>query len=105
VPSEGSILLGEVAAQLATVDISCNFCPRRGKANIGRLYAGAPARHAHTRAAEPAVSRLPETPYGPCRRAMRSELAAAGGCIREGRLKARGVAHHRHSRCKIRDFC
>ena len=67
-PSEGSILLGEVAAQLATVDISCNFCPRRGTANIGRLYAGAPARHAHTRAAAPAVSRLPETPYGPCRR-------------------------------------
>jgi hypothetical protein len=36
-PSKGSILLGEVAAHLATVDISCNFCPRRGKANIVRL--------------------------------------------------------------------
>ena len=36
-PSKGSILLGEVAAHLATVDISCNFCPRRGTASIGRL--------------------------------------------------------------------
>ena len=36
-PSKGSILLGEVATHLATVDISCNFCPRRGTANVGRL--------------------------------------------------------------------
>jgi hypothetical protein len=36
-PSKGSILLGEVAAHLATVDISCNFCPRRGTANVSRL--------------------------------------------------------------------
>jgi hypothetical protein len=36
-PSQGSILLGEVAQHLASVDIACNFCERRGKANISRL--------------------------------------------------------------------
>ena len=36
-PAGGSILLGEVAQHLASVDIACNFCPRRGKANVGRL--------------------------------------------------------------------
>lgn len=33
----GSILLGEVAQHLASVDIACNFCPRVGRANVGRL--------------------------------------------------------------------
>jgi hypothetical protein len=33
----GSILLGEVAQHLTSVDIACNFCPRVGKANVGRL--------------------------------------------------------------------
>jgi hypothetical protein len=36
-PSKGAILLGEVARHLAAVEISCNFCPRRGKANVARL--------------------------------------------------------------------
>jgi hypothetical protein len=36
-PSNGSILLGEVAQHLASVDIACSFCERRGKANISRL--------------------------------------------------------------------
>jgi hypothetical protein len=36
-PAGGSILLGDVAPHLASVDIACNFCPRRGKANVGRL--------------------------------------------------------------------
>jgi hypothetical protein len=36
-PTHGAILLGEVAQHLATVHISCNFCPRRGKASVGRL--------------------------------------------------------------------
>jgi hypothetical protein len=36
-PSQGSILLGEVAQHLDSVDIRCNFCPRVGKANVGRL--------------------------------------------------------------------
>jgi hypothetical protein len=33
-PSQGSILLGEVAQHLASVDIACNFCPRVGKARL-----------------------------------------------------------------------
>jgi hypothetical protein len=36
-PSHGSILLGEVAQHLASVDIACNFCDRRRQANINRL--------------------------------------------------------------------
>jgi hypothetical protein len=36
-PAGGSILLGEVAQHLASVDIACNFCPRRGKVSIARL--------------------------------------------------------------------
>jgi hypothetical protein len=36
-PSLGSILLRDVAQHLASVDIACNFCPRVGKAHIGRL--------------------------------------------------------------------
>jgi hypothetical protein len=36
-PLKGAILLGEVARHLATVEIACNFCPRRGKASIARL--------------------------------------------------------------------
>jgi hypothetical protein len=36
-PAKGAILLHEVAAHLTAVDTSCNFCPRRGKASIGRL--------------------------------------------------------------------
>ena len=36
-PAKGSILLGNVAQHLASVIIVCNFCERRGKANIGRL--------------------------------------------------------------------
>jgi hypothetical protein len=36
-PSKGAILLGEVAQHLAAVEISCNFCPRRGKASVARL--------------------------------------------------------------------
>jgi hypothetical protein len=36
-PSNGSILHGDVAQHLASVDIACNFCPRVGKAHIGRL--------------------------------------------------------------------
>jgi hypothetical protein len=35
--AHGAILLGEVAQHLASVEISCNFCPRRGKASVGRL--------------------------------------------------------------------
>jgi hypothetical protein len=31
------MLLGEVAKHLAAVEISCNFCPRRGKASVARL--------------------------------------------------------------------
>jgi hypothetical protein len=31
------ILLGEVAQHLTSVDVSCNFCQRRGKASIARL--------------------------------------------------------------------
>ena len=33
-PTGGSILLSEVAQHLTSVDISCNFCERRRKANI-----------------------------------------------------------------------
>jgi hypothetical protein len=33
-PSKGAILLGEAAKHLAAVEISCNFCPRRGKASV-----------------------------------------------------------------------
>ena len=36
-PSGGAILLGEVAQHLATIHIACNFCPRHGKASVGRL--------------------------------------------------------------------
>ena len=36
-PAQGSILLGEVAQHLASVNVACNFCERRGKANVGRL--------------------------------------------------------------------
>lgn len=38
-PANGSILLGDVAQHLASVEIRCNFCPRQGKASIGRLLA------------------------------------------------------------------
>jgi hypothetical protein len=31
VPAHGAILLGEVAQHLATVEISCNFCPVAAK--------------------------------------------------------------------------
>src|SRR3984957_4576942 len=33
----GSILLGDVAQHLASADVSCNFCERRGKVSIARL--------------------------------------------------------------------
>jgi hypothetical protein len=36
-PAGGSILLGDVAQHLASVDLACNFCPRRGKASVARL--------------------------------------------------------------------
>jgi hypothetical protein len=36
-PPKGAILLGEVAKHLAAVEISCSFCPRRGKASVLRL--------------------------------------------------------------------
>jgi hypothetical protein len=36
-PTGGAILLGEVAQHLATIHITCNSCPRRGKASVGRL--------------------------------------------------------------------
>jgi hypothetical protein len=36
-PAHGSILLGEVAQHLVSVDIACNFCPRQGKANVARM--------------------------------------------------------------------
>ncbi len=36
-PVQGAILLGEVAQHLASIHISCNFCPRHGKASVGRL--------------------------------------------------------------------
>jgi hypothetical protein len=36
-PAHGAILLGEVAQHLATIHIACNFCPRHGKASVGRL--------------------------------------------------------------------
>jgi hypothetical protein len=36
-PSKGSILLGDVAPHLATINIGCNFCPRRGTATVARL--------------------------------------------------------------------
>lgn len=36
-PSKGAILLGEVAAHLTMLEISCDFCPRRGMATVGRL--------------------------------------------------------------------
>jgi hypothetical protein len=36
-PPKGAILLSEVAKHLAAVEISCNFCPRRGKASVARL--------------------------------------------------------------------
>jgi hypothetical protein len=45
-PSNGSILLGEVAQHLASVDIACNFRPRVGKAGITRLMHEHGARHA-----------------------------------------------------------
>jgi hypothetical protein len=50
-------------------------------------YAGARGRHADSRAAAPAVSRLPAALSRPHRRAMRSELAAAGGSVREGSVE------------------
>jgi hypothetical protein len=37
VPAHGAILVGEVAQHLATIQISCNFCPRPGKASVSRL--------------------------------------------------------------------
>lgn len=33
-PAHGSILLREVAQHLSSVGTSCNFCPRRGLAQI-----------------------------------------------------------------------
>jgi hypothetical protein len=33
ISSHGAILLGEVAPHLATIHVSCKFCPRRGKAS------------------------------------------------------------------------
>jgi hypothetical protein len=36
-PTKGAILLGEVARHLASVEVACNFCERRGKASITRL--------------------------------------------------------------------
>jgi hypothetical protein len=36
-PAGGSILLGDVAQHLASVDIICKFCERRGKVSIARL--------------------------------------------------------------------
>jgi hypothetical protein len=36
-PAYGAILLGEVAARLTSIHIACNFCPRHGKASVGRL--------------------------------------------------------------------
>jgi hypothetical protein len=34
--AHGAILLGEVAQHLAITHISCNFCPRHGKASVTR---------------------------------------------------------------------
>jgi hypothetical protein len=51
-PVHGAILLGEVARHLATVHISCNFCPRHGKVSVGRLMQEHGPRHANPRAAE-----------------------------------------------------
>jgi hypothetical protein len=36
-PANGSILLGDVAQHLTSVEIACNFCTRVGKANVARL--------------------------------------------------------------------
>jgi hypothetical protein len=36
-PARGAILLGEVAQHLTSVEVCCNFCPRRGKASVSRL--------------------------------------------------------------------
>jgi hypothetical protein len=36
-PAHGAILPGEVAQHLASIHISCNFCPRHGKASVARL--------------------------------------------------------------------
>jgi hypothetical protein len=51
-PAAGSILLGDVAQHLSSVDIACNFCPRIGKASIG-------TRDADSNAPAPDLRRLP----------------------------------------------
>jgi hypothetical protein len=82
-PPKGAILLGEVAAHLAAIEISCNFCPRRGKASVLRLM------HEHgSNMPIPDLLRLPvsqlRTPPGcPHRRTMRGASAAVGGYLRE----------------------
>jgi hypothetical protein len=82
-PPKGAIILGEVARHLATIDISCNFCPRRGLASVGRLM-----QQPGPDMPVPDLLRLlshdcPRRPGGPHRRAVWSALAAAGGGVRE----------------------
>jgi hypothetical protein len=37
--SQGSILLGEVAAHIAVLEIACNRCDRKGRVSVDRLMA------------------------------------------------------------------
>jgi hypothetical protein len=37
--SQGSILLGEVAAHIAVLEIACNRCTRKGRVSVDRLMA------------------------------------------------------------------
>jgi hypothetical protein len=80
--SRGAILLGEVAQHLATIHIACNFCPRHGKASVGRLMQEHGPDMPIPDLLRLLSQRLPEAPRGPHRRAVRSALAGAVGYLR-----------------------
>jgi hypothetical protein len=80
-PASGSILLGEVAQHLASVDIPCNFCPGVGNANISRLI--------HEHGPDMPIPTLLRPPTGSTdRRAVWGASAGAGGRIRAKRPDA-----------------
>jgi len=81
-PAQGSILLGEVARHLASVNITCNFCPRRGKASIARLLQEHGPDMPDPVDPPHAVSLLAEAPGCPDRRAVRRAPAGVVGRVR-----------------------
>jgi hypothetical protein len=78
-PAAGSILLGDVAQHLSSVDIACNFCPRIRKASIGRVR----PRDADSNAPAPDLRRLPKGHCRPDIRAMRRASAGPGRRVQD----------------------